>query len=154
MYKNTLKKNSFFSKKFNNAFLIKGKKNNSEKIVLNFIQYTKKNKFYINNIVDLNLVILKKAPIGSIRVKRFGKNYKKIPYLFNLSRSYKTLLNSIFSISSRKKVRVSKNLSFKKFILNLDKSSKKKISSEKEILSLRDSFLELNNNKSNFQYQW
>lgn len=154
MYKNTLKKNFFFFKKFNNTLLIKGKKNNSEKIIVNFFQYTKKNKFYINNIVNLNSIVLKKAPIGSVRTKRFGKNYKKIPYLFNLSRSYKTLLNSVFSLKNRKKIKISKNLSFKKFVLNLDKSSKKKISSDKEILSLRESFLELNNNKSNFQYQW
>ena len=153
MYKQ-LNKDSFFFYKFNNSFLLKGKKNNSEKIVLNFLRYSKQNKFFISNISDLNMVVLKKIPLGTVRLKRFGKNYRKVPFLFNINKSYKFLLSLIALRTQNNKRILNKNLFLKDFFLKLNKSSKKKKFVEDDLSILNTSFSELSTNRINFKYQW
>lgn len=153
MYKQ-LNKDSFFFYKFNNSFLLNGKRNNSEKIIFNFFRYSKQNKFFINNISDLNILVLKKIPLGTVRLKRFGKNYRKVPFLFNINKSYKFLLFFVSSKNKNNKKIRNKNLFLKDFFFKVKKSSKRKKFIEDDLSILNSSFFELNANKINFKYQW
>lgn len=155
---NLLKKNHFFYLKFNNILFKKGKKFNTERILNNFFVFSKKNKMFYSNSSLLNRLFLKKIPFGHSKQKRFGKNYKNIPFFFTLSRGYKEIVKNILSVNSvsSKSKKVSSSIIFKRFIRSLSLYNHKSNFSNntKEIKFLKDHFNSLRFSKFNYRLQW
>lgn len=149
-----LKKNFYFCSKFNNVLFKKGKKYNSEKIFNNFFLYSKKNKNLINNVSSLNKLFLKKMPFGTSKSKRFGKNYKEVPYFFSISRGYKEILKNIFTKDVFINKKTSTSVVLKRFFLLLSQYNRKQYTNPKEVRFLKDYFLSLKLNKSHYKFQW
>lgn len=93
----------FVNKKMINLYMKKGKKSVAKKFFLNFFLFLKKNNSKLRNIKHVIKLIHANGPFLEVRVKRFGRNFKNIPFAINPSRSITSILKTLFFLLSLKK---------------------------------------------------